>query len=64
MKFKRVQDKETRLIIAHFVNGKSKTYEQYEAIERKQKNDGKNYNSSLTITDKKTGNFNHTHNYN
>jgi len=64
MNFKRIQNKDTRLIIAHFVNDKSKTYEQYEAIERTQKNDGKSYNSSLVTTDKKSGNYIHTHNYN
>jgi len=64
MEFKRIQNKDTRLIIAHFVNSKSKTYDQYEAIERAQKNDGKSYNSSFTTTDNKSGNFIHIHRYN
>ena len=64
MNFKRIQDKNTRLIISHFVDGASKSYSEYETIERNQKNIGKSYNSSLVITDKKTGNFIHTHSYN
>ncbi len=63
MNFKRIQNKETRLIIAHYVDGKRKTYEQYEAIERKQGIEGKSYSNSLVTTDRKGNNI-YTHNYN
>lgn len=64
MEFKKIQCHKTLKILKYFVDGKVVTHREFELKEYKQLLAKRNYNSSLLITDRKTGNYIHTHSIN